>query len=76
MHMRETVWAALALRPVVFRRSRKVRRSIVDGAAGTAGAGVTVWAETPMAARSRGKLCRAIARDPIEGLGPEGGARP
>ena len=29
-----------------------------------------------MAARLRGKLCRAIARDPIEGLGPEGGARP
>ena len=29
------------LRPVVFRRTRRVRRSIVDGAAGTAGAGVT-----------------------------------
>ena len=27
-------------------------------------------------ARSRGRLCRAIARDPSEGVAPEGGARP
>ena len=27
------------------------------------------WAETPQAARSRGNLCRAIARDPTEGRG-------
>lgn len=27
-------------------------------------------------ARSRGDLCRAIARDPTEGLAPEGGVRP
>ena len=34
------------------------------------------WDEPVFGARSRGDLCRAIARDPSEGMVPEGGARP
>ena len=43
---------------------------------GVAGAGVTRMGRDAVAARSRGDLCRAIARDPTEGVVPEGGARP